>query len=459
MVYCVKDEEPTYMQTLDTNRIHWSENCVDPGSRVFFIDNRVFRAYEDNRKQETLEFLNSDCYTELKEKQMIVRSWIADEIQLEGYPLILEHEHLCCMPEKWLCFEMLKEILAFHFEVNKICHKYGYGLRDIGYGNVTLKNGRLCFTDFGSFRRIENIDPNIYEQYCLPLAYLPLAIYSKNDGNDFVADCFIGDYDKWITAQKKPVSDTLLTNHLRSYIHPIVRYYNLRFRKSNIHWRAKTGLVMWLIQKLNETFMPLIPPKYAGRNFIDIGPIYSCGKVEKQLRKIQFPYQGESMYPVSKQPILLYVPDVVSKYVGDPIKRIVLWGNFLYKEVAILRQTIKGEMIVMSNDRLYCNHLYKQIRSHQDDIAVICCNVMRGKDFMVFGALKTDVLILQDGVYKQAYIGSHSDWAERASHFADYVIVSTLNQEVAQVCRMQAFYSLDRENQDAYWQLYKNRHQ
>ena len=443
---------------IEREQIVWSDNCVDPGSRVFFVGDRVFRAYEETRKQETLDFLYSVCYALLRDRQMIVKTWLADDIQIEGYPLILEHERLCCMPEKWLCFEMLKDILAFHFEVNKICNRYGYGLRDIGFGNVTLNMGRLCFTDFGSFRKLENIDPNIYEQYCLPLAYLPLAIYSRNDGSDFMADSFISDYDKWITAQTKPMSDTLLTNHFRPYLLPIVAYYNLRIRKSKLHWRAKTQLAMWLVQKLNDAFAPLIPSKYAGRNVIEITPMYSAEKAEKQLKKISFPYQGDSLYPLTKQPILQSIPEVILQDIKRPIKRVVLWGNFLYEEVTVLRREIEGEIIVMSSDRIYCNHLYKQIRSYQDDVAVICCNVMRGKDFKVFGALKTDILVLQDEVYKQTQIGPHLDWAERASLFSEYILTQTLPKEEIESCRMNSFYSLESTIAEFQIQLYKRKH-
>lgn len=443
---------------IEQEQIIWSDNCVDPGSRVFFVGDRVFRAYEETREQETLDFLYSECYALLRDRQMIVKTWVADDIQIESYPLILEHERLCCMPEKWLCFEMLKDMLAFHFEVNNICHEYGYGLRDIGFGNITLNKGKLCFTDFGSFRKLENIDPNIFEQYCLPLAYLPLAIYSRNDGNDFIVDSLINDYDKWITSHTKPMSDMLLSNHLRSYLHPIVAYYNLRIRKSNLHWRAKTQLAMWLVQKLNDAFTPLIPPKYAGRNVIEITPVYSLEKAGKQLNKISFPYSDVSFYPVMKQPILQIVPDIISQQIKRTLHRIVLWGNFLYEEVATLRQTVDGEIIVMSSDKIFCNQLYKQIRSHRDDIAVICCNVMRGKDFNVLSVLKTDMLILQDEVYKQVHIGSHSDWAERASLFSEYILTQALPKEEIEACRMNSFYSLENRTAEFNIQLYKRKH-
>lgn len=451
----IEDEEQTHMQALDTKRVRWSENCVDPGSRVFFIGDRVFRAYEESRRLETLEFLNSDCYAELRGKRMIVKTWIAGEIQLEGYPLILEHERLCCMPEKWHCFEMLKDILAFHFEVNSICNKYGYGLRDIGYGNVTYAEGRLCFTDFGSFRRIENVDPNIFVQYCLPLAYLPLAIYSSNDGNDFIADCMIEDYDKWITACTKPVSNTLLTNHLWNYLHPIVQYYNLRVRRSKVHWRFRTRFAIWCVQKINTLFQPFVPIQYSGRNIIDVEPIYSYAKAINCLATLQSPYVGESIYPIGGKQILKYVPSVISQQIKHPIGRIVIWGNYMYEEIVQLRKAVDCELIVMSSDRMYCNHLYRQIRSNHDEIVVACCNAMRGKDFSVLNSLKTDLLVLQDEVYKQSRIGEHSDWAERASYFAEYILTNSLAKDEILSSRINGYYSCIEGTQDISYHLYQ----
>ena len=444
---------------IEIKQIVWSENCVDPGSRVFFIGDRVFRAYEESRKQETLDFIASECYSVLRENQMIVKTWIVDEIQLEGYPLILEHERLCCMPEKWLCFDMMKDILTFHFEVNELCRKYGYGIRDIGYGNVTLNNGKLCFTDFGSFRKMENIDPNIYEQYCLPLAYLPLAMNSRNDGTDFLADCMIGDYDKWITAQTKPSGDTLLTNHYWSYLHPIVSSYTIRLRRSNIHLKVRTAFSVWLVQKLNAILQVFVPRGISGRNIFDITPMYSEDKAKKHLPEIQFPYSGTSVYPMEEQAILQNIPNVIVEQIKHSVKRIVLWGNFAYDDLYSLKKAVDAEVIVMSSDRIYTNNLYKQIRQNKDDIMVICCNAMRGKDFNALKSIaRTDMLILQKEIFMQVHIGTHSDWAEKASHFAEYVFTSTINDEEMRLCHINEFHRLEGDNKYSQYQLYKNKY-
>lgn len=441
---------------IDVNAIEWSENCVDPGSRVFFVGNRVFRAYENSRKQETLDFLESECYSILRAKRMIVNTWISDEIKLDGYPLILEHEHMCCMPETWLCFEMLKDILTFHFEINEFCKHYGFCIRDIGFGNVTLNNGKLCFIDFGSFRKIEKTDLQTYSQYCLPLAYLPLSIYSKNDGNDFIADSMICDYDKWVAAQKYPSGNTLFTDLLLKYLHPIVSYYSIGFVRTHFRLKIKTIFSVHLIQSLNRCVRFFVGKRYLHANLIEIRPFYSEKKAIKRVPKLRLPYNVNKMQAVDRSNILKKLPNLIATQIASPIKRVVFWGNYLYEDIRSLRGTINCELIVMSSDKIYTNHLYKQVRSNGDDITVICCNAMRGKEFKAYGSLKTDILVLQSGVFDQVHIGSHSDWPEKASYFSKYLITSELCEDEYYKSHIQDFYELVYSDELRY-QLYKNK--
>lgn len=428
-------------EMINNKQIIWSETCVDPGCRVFFVGKRVFRAYEEWRRQETLDFLNSECYSMLRSKHMVVRTWVTDDIVIDGYPLILEHERLCCMPEKWLCFEMLKDVLTFHFEINSLCKHYGYGIRDIGFGNVTLNNGKLCFTDFGSFRKADQIDLDVYTQCCLPLAYLPIAIYARNDGNDFIADSMIGDYDRWNTAQKQPRHDTLYTHLLWHYLHPIVAHYNLRVLRKTLHYSVRSAFTIWLIKMINRSVQWILP-NAKNRDLIKIYPTYSDVKASKVVAHIKFPYMGDSYYPIESQCILQYIPNIIAKQIEEKVKRIVLWGNFEYNELIALRQLVDAEIIVMSSDRIYTNELYKKIRKNRDNLFVLCCNAMQGKDFNVFGALRTDMLVLQEGVYNQAHFGSHSDWAEKASYFAEFLLTDLIPNDEIESSKISNFYKL-----------------
>ena len=226
---------------IETKQIIWASNCVDPGSRVFSIGNRVFRAFNQSRAKEALDFLHSELYAKLLKEGKIVRTWETDDVLLPDYPVILEHEFITCTPSQWMPFEQLKDILVFHFEIDAMCKPYGYGIRDIGYDNVMLRNGKLCFIDFGSFRKLENIDNGVFLGYCLPLAYLPLALYGKDAGYDYIADRMIVDYDMWQAERCLPSNETSFWRTMRPYLHSIIkrydchlaRYHTIRFTTSS----------------------------------------------------------------------------------------------------------------------------------------------------------------------------------------------------------------------------------
>ena len=436
-------------------QIKWSEQCGDPGCRVFFMGDRVFRAYTESRRQETLDFLQSECYAELLSKQMIVKTWVTNDIRIDGYSLILEHEKLCFMPEEWFCFDMLKDVLAFHFEVNALCRKYGYGLRDIGYGNVTLNNGKFCFTDFGSFRRSELIDNAVYLQHGLPLAFLPIALYSKNDGNDFLARSLITNYSTWGASTCMPVKDNLLHDRLRPYLHPIVSYYDMYWRSRYSHFKTNNETIVKLVGWLNITLRMIFSHKPSDWDFIKAKNVYSEEKAVSALKQIQFPYTNENIYPIRGEEILRVIPDVIIKHIKNPIKRIVLWGNFQFDSIKQLKELINGEVIVMSNDRIYTNNLYKQTKEKDVDIWVVCCNVMRGKQFDLFKRLKTDLLVMQNEIYNQAREFDHSDWAEKASYYASYVLIQELDEDEAERTKLLNFWNIV-ENTEQY-KLYERK--
>ena len=425
---------------LDIKDIIWSECCVDPGSRVFFIGNRVFRAYDITRSQETLEFLQSDCYANLLREQMIVRTWVATDITIKGWALILEHENLSFLPEVWHPFDMMRDILSFHFKVNAICKEYGYGLRDIGYGNVTLCNGKLCFTDFGSFRKLKNVDMNIYEQHCLPLAYLPLSLYSRHDGNDFLAHNIHANYSAWCASVAYPASDTIIHNQCRPYLHAIVDHYDVYFRNRGHHFRVRSKFSLNLIKCFNYLVNIVIASKHTTWKLIKIQNIYSEEKAIKVVGELAVPYKGDFILPVGGDEIIKNIPKVISKHIKHSIKRIVLWGNFQYESLLWLRENFSAEIVVMSNDSIYANNLYGKLKSNNVAILVACCNVMRGRDFKILKTLNTDLLIIMDDIYEQAKEIGHSDWAEKASYFAKYILSRPIPNEEMLLCKLSNFY-------------------
>ncbi len=431
---------------LPNQNIRWSEQCGDPGSRVFFKGERVFRAYDELRRQETLDFLNSKCYEELLENGMVVRTWVADDVSIDGYPLILEHERLSFMPETWFPYEMLKDVLAFHIEVNALCRKYGYGVRDVGYGNVTFKNGKLCFSDFGSFQKVETIDNWVYMQHGMPLAFLPISMYSSNDGNDFLAESLLVNYSKWGASYCEPMKDNLLHDRLRAYLYPIIDHYDVYWRARYFHIKIKSRASLGLVNLLNAAMKSVFFKHPADWQFIKIQNVYSEQKVTKALQRIASQYTGEPIHPIEENHILQRIPEVIKKHSGEQINRVVLWGNFSYEELLALRASIDSEIVVMSNDRVYTNQLYKKIIESKTQIWVVCCNAIRGNDFSILKRLKCDLLVMQDGIYEYARQWEHSDWAEKTSYFASSILVHEIDKEEYDKTKMQNFWTLKEDN-------------
>ena len=435
--------------------IRWADSYVDPGSRVFFIGNHVFRAIEESRLYETLEFLNSECYAELRKRDLIVNTWRNDDIKIDGYPLILEHERLTCMPEEWYPFDMLKDVLLFQLEINELCHRYGFGIRDIGYGNVTLKKGHLCFLDFGSFRKAEKIDNATYSQYCLPLAFLPVAMQSKNDGNDYLAECFIKDYDNWQARKCRPTNDLLVSETLLPYLHPIAKFYRLRIKRHNIPFNIHSKLSINSVILLNKLANTLLPSKYQYKKLIKIQSVFSVNKAISAVERLQFPY----LYSIVNETV---VPSLNMEEVSDILnrvhyshKKIVLWGQFLSDDISKLCQKYTECLIViMSSDRIYANGLYADVSKNFSNLFVVCNNAMRGKDSDILKHLRCDVLIPQKDIWQETFIGTQSNWAEKASYFANYILISAIAEQNLRDNKLNNFWQ--HEEKSIQYVLYKN---
>lgn len=425
---------------IDTKQIIWSRNCVDPSSRVFFAENRVFRAFEDVRKAEVLAFLHSDCYDYLLSKGMIVRTWVAKDVQIEGYGVILEHERVHTLRPQWMPYDQLKDILLFHFEINRICKEYGYGLRDIGYDNVTLHNGKYCFVDFGSFRKIENIDNKIYLDSCLPLACLPLLLYTQNNGQDFIADKMLVDYDIWEMGASVPSHQEAFYDFARTYLTPIVDKYKLylaRYHKINISFRHPWFIPV--VSQLNKIAYHIFK-RQPWWHFIKIKNIYSEDKAYEVMKNIKCPYESVNSLPINADKIVLDLKDILAKFVD--VKHLTLWGNFKIEDISELRKHYKGVLVVMTSDRFYANTLYRFVHEQGLDIRVLCTNAMRGKEPTLFSYLRTDMLFLQCKVYEHARVGENLNFAEKASYMSKYIVMSTLDAQETEDNKKALFWNL-----------------
>lgn len=412
----------------ERQNIKWASNCVDPGSRVFFIGNRVFRAFDSFRAQEALDFLHSELYAKLLKDGMIVRTWEANDVQLPDYPVILEHEFLTCTPAQWLSLEQLKDILVFHFEIDAICKPYGYGIRDIGFDNVVLCKGKLCFIDFGSFRKIENIDDAVLLGYCLPLAYLPIALYSKDAGYDYIADRMIVDYDMWFTEKCLPSNEISFWRLMRPYLSPIIKRYECHLaRYHSMRWNTSRYYTTRIYDMLNSIARRILRKPY-GWDMIKIQNEYTREKVIEAVKNLPNPYVAIPVDVVDDEQFgELY--KFVERHIPSTISKVVLWGNFTAKQIETFLKNRPWKVTVLTCDRVYASKLYRECLGLHLDVRFLCANILRGKDYIMLRQLKTDVIILQNDIYQQTRIGTHLDWTEKAAEIADYIVMRVMPEE------------------------------
>ena len=155
-------------------------SMVDDFGRVFFSGGKVFRAIENNRKEYCLSLLNSDLFKELNQKKLIPLTTISD-FEMEGFELILEHEKLLeTIPYEWT-FSMLTDAALAVFEVNEICNKHGFELKDAHTYNILFRGTQPVLIDIGSISpKVSNNNSwNAYEEY-LSSFVIPILFWSEN---------------------------------------------------------------------------------------------------------------------------------------------------------------------------------------------------------------------------------------------------------------------------------------
>ncbi len=160
--------------------IHFSEfSMVDDFGRVFFQNNKVFRAIRAEKKHDCLNKLSSDMFKELINLRLIPATKVAD-IKMEGYGLILEHEKLLNIKQHEWTFSMLKDASLMVLKVNSICNKYGFELKDAHTLNVLFRGTEPVYIDIGSIaERIDKTGWGAYHEF-LSSFIVPLAFWSKN---------------------------------------------------------------------------------------------------------------------------------------------------------------------------------------------------------------------------------------------------------------------------------------
>lgn len=200
-------------------------SMMDDFGRVFFVDDKVYRAINDNQKKYCLSLLNSDLFRELSKKKLIPDTKIAD-FTIDGYSLILEHEKLLHTLQHEWTFSMIKNAAFTILEVNDICNRHGYELKDGHLFNMLFRGTQPVWVDLGSIIPNNNKDGkwSAYEEF-LNAVLVPLLFWSDN--KHFIAHKLL---ESIISGMATIPSQTLVESGLLEI---------LRFKKGDFYFKLR----------------------------------------------------------------------------------------------------------------------------------------------------------------------------------------------------------------------------
>ncbi len=215
-------------------------NSIDNIGQIFFWQDRVFRAINDNQASKVKELLYSGLIDELVRNGLFPETTVSEDICIEGFSLILEHKKIpyITVSSEW-SFHMLKDVCMAYLKVIKICNKFGYSLKDGHLYNITFFNNKPIFFDFGSIVREKN-DSGLFEFYLR--AVIPLQVWSK--GDFYLASLILrdeGSHTRFLPStsleQQKilhPILSSFREKSTSRFIRRAINYLSRRLFKKNI---------------------------------------------------------------------------------------------------------------------------------------------------------------------------------------------------------------------------------
>lgn len=200
-------------------------SMMDDFGRVFFANNKVYRAINDSQKDYCLSLLNSDLFRELNKKKLIPDTKIAD-FTIDGYSLVLEHEKLLHTLQHEWTFSMIRNAALTILEVNEICNRHGYELKDGHLFNMLFRGTQPVWVDLGSIIPDNNKNGqwSAYEEF-LNAVLVPMLFWSDN--KHFIAHKLL---ESIISGMATVPSQTLVESGLLEI---------LKFKKGDFYFKLR----------------------------------------------------------------------------------------------------------------------------------------------------------------------------------------------------------------------------
>lgn len=156
-------------------------SVADDVGQVYEDHDKFYRGISSKYIDSTLEIIKSGLLEELINNKLFPETVVSDK-KILGYDLVLEHKKIepITYPFEWSP-EMLRQAGLAMLEVNDICGKYGYELKDAQPYNIVYEYNKCLFVDFGSIEKIPHSGSLTHFKATsefLMSYYYPLYLYS-----------------------------------------------------------------------------------------------------------------------------------------------------------------------------------------------------------------------------------------------------------------------------------------
>ena len=338
------------------NIIFSHKSMVVDFGRVFFYEDRVFRLINNEKKEYCIELLNSDLFKILIKEKYIPFTRISEEFNSEG-SLVLEHNKVVeTLQHEW-SFLMYKDAALKVFELNELCNKHGYELKDAHTLNVLFDNVTPLYIDFGSISKksSKKRDWFAYVEY-LNSFYLPLLFWSQNK-HFIVRKLLESNFYKLYTIPDQLIEET----GLLKIVGVNFKKYSYKFRNFKLFQaNEKMSVFAFISRSINYLYKIIFKRNsfVLGYNLNTLKDYFSQNELKDNLLKLNSPnlssqWEGyhnnfyNSIDEVNYSSRFKRLLEIINQY--SDIKSIIdLAGNEGYFSI-LLSNNIKLERIILAD--------------------------------------------------------------------------------------------------------------
>lgn len=343
-----------------------SHTGIDPCGRVFFYEGRVLRAINPDAEEWVREFLSSELYSKLAKNGWFVKTWIIDDVQLDGYPLIVESERVYACQWQLLTFEQLRDIGILAVKINALCNQYGWVLVDVFFTNFGLRDGQICYFDLGGFSH-KGERPELV-QFFARWKNLRLISFGNGTLAKYAKEGFeIGYNDAMLPAIRTELDDYL---DLHVFHAQGMKYNVYRKRTKPAIFSIRTRLAHLVINGINRLAERLSKKPYPWR-LLYVEPAHKL--TEQDFERLTPYYQGYTNVKYLSNDIIKYFMNQNDNS-KNQLKSLMLYGEYRIEDIELLRNSYNGQIWVCSPLQPYTDSIYREIKKHKINVGVLSYN-------------------------------------------------------------------------------------